>query len=77
MAAGGSPRLPRGRGERLPREIAAVGEGACRGGGVVKRGGRAPGDGGGGACGGGGDPGAWGVGCLARAGYTAARRARA
>jgi hypothetical protein len=42
--------LPRGRGERLPREIAAVGEGAC----LVKRGGRAPGDGGGVACAGGG-----------------------
>lgn len=25
-----------GRGERLPRDIDAVGEGACRGGGVVK-----------------------------------------
>jgi hypothetical protein len=36
MVAEGSPRLPRRRGEHLPREIAMVGEGACRGGGVVK-----------------------------------------
>jgi hypothetical protein len=36
MVAEGSSRLPRRRGERLPREIAMVGEGACRGGGVVK-----------------------------------------